>query len=222
MAVRVQLPKDQGGLDGKCIWVNTENTFEKERIRDISESLEMDSTETLKNVMVANVMNSVEQMDILGNIEKLLVEDPKIKLIIVDSATGLFRQDYSGLGMLSERQKYLDRFLTRCSNISKLHHVAIIWTNQIYTAPTLFGDGITPVGGSKIAHKSTYRVYISKSGKFRVAKMVDSPKDAQTEVMFGLSKSGVVDMDVAKKEEDQRKKDLTAMKKAAKSGKVEV
>ena len=218
--VRSQLPKSKGGLECKGIWINTENTFEKSRIRQIAEPLGLDSDKVLENIVVANAYNSTDQMDILHNAEKLIVEDPTYRILIVDSATGLFRQDYSGLGMLSERQKYLDRFLTRCSNMAKVHNIAVVWTNQIYTAPTFFGDGKTPVGGSKIAHKSTYRVDFSKSGKYRIAKMVDSPKDAQTEVMFGLSSLGVVDMDVAKKEEDERKKELTAMKKAGKAGKM--
>jgi len=152
----------------------------------------------------------------------MLVKDKSYKLIVVDSATGLFRQDFSGRGMLSERQKYLDRFLTLCTNMAKLHKVAVLWTNQVYTSPMVFyGDPTVAVGGSIIAHKSTYRVYFMKSGKFRIAKMVDSPKDAQTEVMFGLSKSGVVDMDVAVEEEKKRKKEVIAAKTESKKGNIE-
>lgn len=220
IAVMVQKPVDEGGLDGKCIWISTEKTFEKKRIIEIAEANGMNIEKILDNIIVAEAYNSVDQYDILLKVEKMLVEDEKVKLLVVDSATGLYRQDFSGLGHLSERQKYLDRFLTLCSNMAKLHKIAVIWTNQIYTSPTMFGDGVTAVGGSKIAHKSTYRVYFTKSGKYRIGKMIDSPKDAQTEVMFGLSKRGCVDMDVAKAEEDQRKKDVTEMKKLGKSGKV--
>ena len=220
MAVLVKKPIEEGGLNGKVVWISTENTFEKKRIKEIALANDMDVDEVLDNITVAEAYNSVDQYDILLLVEKMLVDDPTIKLLVVDSATGLFRQDFSGLGHLSERQKYLDRFLSLCSNMAKLHHVAVIWTNQIYQAPTFFGDGITAVGGSKIAHKSTYRVYFSKSGKYRIAKMVDSPKDAQTEVMFGLSSRGCVDMDVAKAEEDARKKEVTRMKAEGKKGNV--
>ena len=34
-AVMAQLPRDQGGLNGSVIWVDTEGTFRPERIRDI-------------------------------------------------------------------------------------------------------------------------------------------------------------------------------------------
>lgn len=221
MSVRVQLPVEQGGLDGKCVYIDSEKTFNKKRVIEISESLGMDSDKCLNNIIHASAINSVDQKLILVEAQKLLIKDPTIKLIVIDSATGLFRQDFSGMGMLSERQKYMDEFLTLASNISKLHNIAVIWTNQVYIKPTFFGDGITAVGGTVLAHKSTYRVYFSKSGKFRIAKMVDSPKSAETEVMFGLSKSGVVDMDVAKQEADDLKKELTDMKKKAKTGKID-
>lgn len=222
MCVRVQLPKEQGGLNARAIWINTEGTFEPIRIEAISESLKLDPNEVLKNITVADALNSVDQYKILLEIEKKLVEDNSYKLIIVDSATGLFRQDFSGRGMLSERQKYLDRFLTLCNNMAKLHKVAVVWTNQVYTNPmTFFGDPTVAVGGTIIAHKSTYRVYFSKSGKFRIATMIDSPKDRQVEVMFGLSKSGVVDMDVAVKEEKERKKEVAAAKTEAKKGNID-
>lgn len=222
MACRVQLPKEKGGLEGKVIWVNTEGTFESTRIEAISESLGLDKDKTLDNILVADALNSVEQHEIMLKVSRMLINDKSIKLIIVDSATGLFKQDFSGRAMLSERQKYLDRFLTLCTNITKVHKVAIIWTNQVYISPTVFyGDPTIAVGGTVVSHKSTYRVYFSKSGKFRIAKMVDSPKSGQIEVMFGLSKSGIVDMDIAKEEEDERKKELTEMKKLAKSGKID-
>jgi len=213
---------NRGGLDAKAIWINTEGTFEPSRIKSISESLGLDSNEVLDNISVADAFNSVDQYKILLEVEKLLVKDDSYKLIVVDSATGLFRQDFSGRGMLSERQKYLDNFLTLCNNMAKFHKIAVIWTNQVYTSPMVFyGDPTVAVGGTIIAHKSTYRVYFMKSGKFRIAKMIDSPKDRQTEVMFGLSQSGVVDMDVAVEEEKQRKKEITAAKTEAKKGNID-
>jgi len=221
-AVRVQLPFTEGGLQGKCVWIDTEGTFEPKRIRSIAANLKLATENTLKNIIIAKAYNSADQYMILKEVEKLIVEDKSIKLIIVDSAIGLFRQDYMGRGMLSERQKYLDQFLTMCSNMANFHKIAIIWTNQVMINPGIFyGDPVTAVGGTILAHKSTYRVYFKKSGKFRIAKMVDSPKHAETEVMFGLSTSGVVDMDVAKKEADEHKKELAKQKTTAKAGKLD-
>ena len=215
MAVRVQLPKEKGGLDGNCVWIDSEGTFEPTRIESISKSLKLDEKETLGNIIRAKAYNSADQYLILQELEKLLVEDDKIKLIVIDSATGLFRQDFSGRGMLSERQKYLDEFLTMASNMANFHNIAIIWTIQVMINPGVFyGDPVTAIGGTVLAHKSTYRVYFKKSGVYRMGKMVDSPKHGQIEVMFGLSEDGVVDQEVAEELEMKRKADKAKAKKS--------
>ena len=215
MAVRVQLPKEKGGLDGKCVWIDSEGTFEPTRIEAISKSLKLDEKETLENIIRAKAYNSADQYLILQELEKLLVEDDKIKLIVIDSATGLFRQDFSGRAMLSERQKYLDEFLTMASNMANFHNIAIIWTNQVMINPGVFyGDPVTAIGGTVLAHKSTYRVYFKKSGAYRMGKMVDSPKHGQIEVMFGLSEDGVVDQEIAEELEKKRKADKAKAKKS--------
>jgi DNA repair protein RadA len=117
--------------------------------------------------------------------------------------------------MLSERQKYLDEFLTLASNIANNHKVAIIWTNQVMVNPgVLYGDPITAIGGTVLAHKSTYRVYFKKSGAYRMAKMIDSPKHGQVEVMFGLGENGVVDREEAEEFEKKRKADKLKAKKS--------
>jgi DNA repair protein RadA len=217
MATRVQLPKDQGGLEGKAVWLDSEGTFEPTRIEAIAEALEMDTEKALDGIIHAPAYNSADQYMILQEIEHLIENDKDIKLIVIDSAIGLFRQDYSGRGMLSERQKYLDEFLTLGSNIANFHKVAIIWTNQVMINPGVFyGDPVTAVGGTVLAHKSTYRVYFKKSGAYRIAIMKDSPKHGQIEVMFGLSSAGVVDREVAEELEKERKKAKAASKKAEK------
>lgn len=214
MMVRVQLPVEQGGLDGEGVWIDTEDTFESTRIRAIAKSLGLDEDEVLKKITVAKAFNSADQYMVLQEVEHLIEDNPKIKIIIIDSAIGLFRQDYSGRGMLSERQKYLDEFLSLASNMANFHKVAIIWTNQVMINPGVFyGDPVTAVGGTVLAHKSTYRVYFKKSGVYRIAKMVDSPKHAQTEVSFGLSVEGVVDKEVAEELEKERKKEKAKTKK---------
>ena len=221
MAVRVQLPPEKGGLNGKCVVIDTEGTFKAKRLRAIAKKLELDEEEVLNNVIIARAFNSVDQKNILLEIQNMILEEKdeerQIKLIIVDSAIGLFRQDYSGRAMLSERQKYLDEFLTINSNMANNHKLAVIWTNQVMVDPgTLFGDPIKPVGGTVLAHKSTFRVYFQKTGKLKTAKMVDSPEDSQVEVNFGLSEGGIVDPDEAEKEYDENRVKVKEEKAQAK------
>jgi len=207
MAVRVQLPPERGGLSGKVVWIDTENTFKEKRIKDIAIPLGLDTKKVLDNITVAKPHNSADQHIILEETEKLITKDPSIKLIIVDSALGLFRGDYSGRSMLSERQKYLDDFLTLSHNISKHYKIATIWTNQVMINPGIFyGDPVVPIGGKILGHKATFRVYFKKSGKKRIGTLVKSPNDANIQVTFGVSTEGMVDPEVIDEIEKAKKK----------------
>jgi len=207
MAVRAQLPFEKGGVNGKVIYVDTENTFKKDRIINIAEYVGLDPEKVLDNIIVAKPHNSADQHVVLEEIEKLIVEDDSIKLIIMDSVMGLFRGDYSGRAMLSERQKYLDDFLTLSHNISKHYNIATIWTNQVMINPGIFyGDPIVPIGGKILGHKATFRIYFKKSGKKRIGVLKKSPNDSQIEVTFGVWTQGLVDPEVIDEIEKEKKK----------------
>ena len=78
-------------------------------------------------------------------------------------------------------------------------------TNQVMSSPDqFFGDPTKPIGGNVVAHTSTYRIYFKKSGKKRIARMVDSPHHPEQEVIFGLGEEGVIDP-----EGDTKKKKAT-------------
>ena len=68
-------------------------------------------------------------------------------------------------------------------------------------------DPTRPIGGNVVAHTSTYRIYFKKSGKKRIARMVDSPHHPEQEVIFALGEAGVIDPD-----SDTKKKTTMAPK----------
>jgi DNA repair protein RadA len=68
-----------------------------------------------------------------------------------------------------------------------------------------FGDPTRPVGGNVVAHTSTYRIYFKKSGKKRIARMVDSPHHPEEEVIFALGEAGVIDPEEAEKKTKKAK-----------------
>ena len=80
------------------------------------------------------------------------------------------------------------------------------------SADVFFGDPTRPIGGNVVAHTSTYRIYFKKSGKKRIARMVDSPHHPEQDVIFALGDAGVIDPD-----SDTKKKST----KTAKSSKGE-
>lgn len=52
-------------------------------------------------------------------------------LLVVDSATALYRTDYSGRGELSERQMHLGQFLRQLTRLAEEFGIAVVLTNQV-------------------------------------------------------------------------------------------
>ena len=191
MAVRVQLPKERGGLGGKCLWIDTEKTFHPNRIKDISEGMELENV--LDNIIVAHAHTSVEQQLLLEEAERVIQKE-NIKLLIVDSAIGLFRNEYLGMGFLGRRQQKITKLIALMSKIALNNNICVLITNQVMVDPNLmFGDPTIPVGGSALGHTVTYRVYLQKRGKKHYVKMIKSSHHPDMEQMFELSAKGIID-----------------------------
>jgi DNA repair protein RadA len=67
----VQLPLEKGGLNGSAIIIDTENTFRPDRIKDMSEGVELDFKDVLKNIHVARSYNSNHQILLVEKAESL-------------------------------------------------------------------------------------------------------------------------------------------------------
>lgn len=207
MAVNCQLPLEVGGLNGCCLYVDTENTFRPERIQQMVEGLDEDIMpegyeipsveEFLENIHVARATSSDHQMLLMDAARKLAndvnAQGKPVRLVIIDSLTGLFRSEYAGRGTLAGRQQKLNRHMHDLFKlVDDLNAVAIV-TNQVMANPAaLFGDPIKPIGGNIVGHTATFRIYIrkSKAGK-RIAKLVDSPNLPDGEAAFSVEMSGI-------------------------------
>lgn len=199
LAVMVQKPPEEGGLGGSVIWIDTENTFRPERIKQIAENRGLDPEETLKNIYVARAFNSNHQMLLVEKAEEIIKEkaesDRPVKLLVVDSLMAHFRAEYVGRGTLAERQQKLAKHLADLHRLADLYDIAVFVTNQVQAKPdAFFGDPTRPVGGHILAHSATLRVYLrkGKAGK-RVARLIDSPHLPEGEAVFRITEKGVED-----------------------------
>ena len=86
--------------------------------------------------------------------------------------------------------------MTHIKNISYYFRCTVIFTNQVQTDPSImFGDPVKPIGGNVVGHAATYRVYFKKSGKKRIARMVDSPEHPISDAEYRLTAKGVEDIE---------------------------
>ncbi len=195
LAVNVQLPLEQGGVNGKTVFIDTEGTFRPERIKQIAEGLGAQPDKALKNILVARAFNSDHQILLIDKISEMIKDGEPIKLIIIDSLTAHFRAEFSGRGQLADRQQKLNRYLHNIMKLAEQHNLVVYITNQVMSNPgMMFGDPTTPIGGNIVGHSSTFRLYFrrGKAGS-RVAKLIDSPNLPDNEAQFFVTKHGVRD-----------------------------
>ena len=221
MAVNVQLSPEYGGLDGGCIFVDSEDTFRPERIDDMVRGLDdeilaaemerreiegtPDSEEAMEalieafldQIHVAKAFNSNHQILLAEKAKELAGEHEEgewpIRIVCVDSLTAHFRAEYVGRGELADRQQKLNKHLHDLMRIGDLFNTAILVTNQVASNPdSYFGDPTQAIGGNILGHASTFRMYLRKSkGNKRIVRLVDAPNLADGEAVMRVQGEGL-------------------------------
>ncbi|KAJ8673832.1 hypothetical protein QAD02_005094 [Eretmocerus hayati] len=199
LAVNCQLPVDMGGAEAKCIYIDTEGTFRPERLIAVAERYNINGDSVLDNVATARAYNSDHQTQLLIKASAMMSES-RYGLLIVDSATALYRTDFSGRGELAARQMHLARFMRLLLRLADEFGCAVVITNQVVAqvdgAASMFGgDQKKPIGGNILAHSSTTRLYLRKGrGETRICKIYDSPCLPESEATFAINADGIGDV----------------------------
>ncbi|CAD6343916.1 unnamed protein product [Miscanthus lutarioriparius] len=160
LCVTCQLPLDQGGGEGKSLYIDAEGTFRPQRLLQIADRFGLNGADVLANVAYARAYNTDHQSRLLLEAASMMIET-RFALMVVDSATALYRTDFSGRGELSARQMHMAKFLRSLQKLADEFGVAVVITNQVVAqvdGSTMFaGPQIKPIGGNIMAHASTTR-----------------------------------------------------------------
>jgi len=221
LSVNIQLPQEHGGLHGRAVFIDSEDTFRPERIDDMvrglsDEQLEaameqrgiegsLDDEETMEELVesfldkihVAKGFNSNHQMLLAEKAQEIAGEfeedEYPVRLLCVDSLTAHFRAEYVGRGELADRQQKLNKHLHDLDKVGNLYNAAVVVTNQVLSNPdSFFGDPTKPIGGNILGHKSTFRMYLRKSkNDKRIVKLVDAPNLADGEAVMRVQDGGL-------------------------------
>ena len=180
---------------GNIIFIDSENTFRADRVHQIAEQRGLDPLSILEKIFHCKVYSSEHLESIIDDLDKS-IEQYNAKMVIIDSIISLHRAEFSGRGTLAERQQRLGKMLNKLRRYADIYNIAVVITNQVvsYTDGTHPGfDSMKAAGGNIVAHGSTYRIFLRKSGKNRVATMFDSPSQPYQHVKFSISESGIQD-----------------------------
>lgn len=84
----------------------------------------------LDNVATARAYNTDHQTQLLIKAAAMMSES-RYALLVVDSATALYRTDFSGRGELANRQIHLGLFLRHLQRLADEFGIAVVITNQV-------------------------------------------------------------------------------------------
>lgn len=194
LAVNVQLPEEEGGLGKGAVFIDTEETFRADRIRQMAEANGQDPDEVLENIHVTRPEDAAEQAQAIKDaMSELDLSDKGI--VIVDSIMAHFRSEYSGRGELGERQDRIGAMLKNLRSIASGYNMAVFYSNQAYEDPgQMFGDPVQATGGNVVKHNGSFRIYLRDKGQQGWgAELVDSPMLPQEKIVFDITEEGIRD-----------------------------
>jgi DNA repair protein RadA len=196
LCVNVQLPPEKGGLNGYAVFIDTENTFRPQRILQLAKAVGLDPQEALERIKFARAYSSDHQILLAERIPDLIKKEKiPVKVVVIDSLTGLFRAEYVGRGTLADRQQKLNKYLHFLQRLADRFNLSVYVTNQVLARPDVFfGDPTQAVGGHVLGHAATFRVYLRRSrGERRIARLIDSPCLPEGECVFKITDKGIRD-----------------------------
>lgn len=203
LSIAAQLPRNDGGLEGRVLFIDTEGTFSAERVYQMAQAMQLQPEKILEGIMCGRVYNSDHQVLAVDHAFKMC-QDENIKLLIIDSVLSHFRSEYIGRETLAERQQKLNSHLHKLTRLAQALNLSVVVTNQVQANPqAFFGDPTRPAGGNILAHASTHRIMLKKaSGGLRCAKVIDSPYLPESEAYFQITEKGIEDATPKSRRED--------------------
>lgn len=225
LAINVQLPTVFNGLAGEAIYIDTEGSFTPERCAQMAHSFSahlkkislargdparqeaanaLTPDKILSSIHYFRAKDAVEQLAVSNALPSILQERPNVKLIIMDSITFHFRQDFDDV---AARTRQLGHMAQSLMAIADEMHVAIVFMNQVTTkiassnwaqsTSTVDGRGsamqtrLVPALGDSWAHAATSRVILYWESGVRYAFLYKSPTQPAASAAYAITKDGV-------------------------------
>ncbi len=175
----------------KVIYIDTEGGISIDRIKQIADS---DFSKVANNIIVFEPTSFLEQNENLRAIDVWLRKNhDEVDLIVLDSAVALYRVDDMKSSKLN---KELGKQMGVLSKIARQYDVAVVLTNQIYSA--IDGDGnndVKAVGGTILQYWSKVIIQLERGEEInqRIATLIRHRSIPEGEkVSFSITSKGIV------------------------------
>ncbi|KAF8369508.1 hypothetical protein HHK36_032472 [Tetracentron sinense] len=219
LAVNVQIPADRGGLEGKAIYIDTEGSFMVERASQIAEACiedvlknyvfqrkeyqacqdEMQPKTFLANIFYFRICSYTEQIALINYLDTFIAQHKDVgiavhamfvKVVILDSVTFHFRQDFDDLAL---RTRVLSGMALKLMKLAKKFSLAVVLLNQVTTKFVEGSFQLTLALGDSWSHSCTNRVILYWNGNERYAYIDKSPSLRSASTPYSVTVKGIRD-----------------------------
>jgi len=179
----------------KVVYLDTENTFRPERVRELAESNKFNSEKTLKNIYVSKIMSNNALLLKLDELD-FIFKSNNVKLLIIDSINNFFRIERSDkeISFLKAKTTFF-KILEKISNLTLRFQLITILTAQV--APNFIEEAVVkefPVGIQYLNHFFSEVLYLSYKEKDMIyIHMVNSHMLPEKKIVFSITKRGIED-----------------------------
>uniref|UniRef100_A0A0D3EQF6 DNA repair protein RAD51 homolog 3 n=1 Tax=Oryza barthii TaxID=65489 RepID=A0A0D3EQF6_9ORYZ len=210
LAINVQIPVEYGGLGGKAVYIDTEGSFMVERVYQIAEGCISDILEYfphchdkapagqeklkpesfLADIYYFRICSYTEQIAVINYLEKFLGEHKDVRIVIIDSVTFHFRQDFDDMAL---RTRVLSGLSLKLMKLSKAYNLAVVLLNQVTTKFTEGSFQLTLALGDSWSHSCTNRLILYWNGNERYGYLDKSPSLPVASAPYAVTVKGVRD-----------------------------
>ncbi|KAK4848552.1 hypothetical protein QYF36_014477 [Acer negundo] len=198
-----------GGINCKEVTeIDTEGSFMVERALQIAEACVEDMSEysrflrndvqacqakiqpkdILENIYYFRICSYTEQIALINYLEKFISEHKDVKLVIVDSITFHFRQDFDDMAL---RTRVLGGISLKLMKLAKEFSLAVVLLNQVTTKFTEGSFQLTLALGDSWSHSCTNRVILYWNGDERYAYIDKSPSLRSASAPYSVTSRGI-------------------------------
>jgi len=178
----------------KIYYLDTENTFRPERIRELASTRNIEYNKILKSILVAKIMSNSALLMALKNIEEQLNKD-EYAIILIDSINNYYRSEQGSENFSFHHiKKTFIQILKKLNNLNKKFNLCIIATAQV--VPNFIDNALIeniPVGNQYLNHFFSEYLFLSYRDQKNYAHLVNSSILPEKKVLYKITSEGISD-----------------------------
>ena len=179
----------------QVVYLDTENTFRPERIRELAESNNYNSEKTLRNIYVSKIMSNNALLLKLNELDSI-IKSTNVNLLFIDSINNFFRIERSDkhMSFLKAKTTYV-KILEKINKLTQRFELVTILTTQV--APNFVEEAVVkefPVGIQYLNHFFSEVLYLNHKEKDMIyIHLVNSHFLPEKKVTYSITKRGIED-----------------------------